>query len=210
MKVARFFSVIFAVLGTLLLVGSIVVCVFSLDAPAWIIEIPKQAVDCTDSFARNLNDGDLTAAAQLMYGQPNLGAEGTSADPETEIIWNAFLESISFEFTGKCYAADDGFARDASVTVLDISSVTQKLPERTQSLLKQRTASAQNMEEIYDNAGHFHEDLTKQVLQEAMQQALNQDAQTVIREVTVKLVNRDGKWWIVPDQTLLQAISGMA
>ena len=77
-------------------------------------------------------------------------------------------------------------------------------------MLKQRTASAQSMEEIYDNAGHFREDLTKQVLQEALQQALNQDAQTVIREVTVKLVNRDGKWWIVPDQTLLQAISGLA
>jgi len=31
----------------------------------------------------------------------------------------------------------------------------------------------------------------------------------ITREVTVKLINRDGKWWVVPDQALLQALSGI-
>jgi len=210
MKFARFFAVIFAVLGILLLVGSIGLCMFSLNAPVRILEIPQGAEACSDAFAQALDDGDLTAAARLIYGQPDLGAEGTPADPETAVIWDAFLESIVFEFTGNCYATQTGFARNASITVLDLESVTRKLPERTQSLVNQKISSAGNLGEIYDDNGQFHRELVDRILQEALQQALNQDAQTVTREVTVELISRDGAWWAVPDQLLLQALSGVA
>lgn len=210
MKVARFFAAIFAVLGCLLLVGSIGWCLLSLNAPVRVLEMPQGAVDCSDAFAQALNAGDLTEAAQMIYGQPDLGAEGTSADLETAQVWAAFLESISFEFTGKCYAAENGFARDASITVLDTASVTQKLPERTQALVNQRIKSAETLEEIYDEDGRFREELVTQILQEALHQSLTQDTHTVTRELTIKIINRDGAWWVVPDQALLQAITGLA
>lgn len=210
MKVARFFAVIFAVFGVILLLGSIGLCLFSLNAPVRVLEMPQAVAECADSFSQKLNDADITGAGRLMYGQPDLGAEGVSADPEAALVWDAFLSSISFEFTGKVYATENGFARDAAITTLDIASVTQKLPERTQSLVNQRIAAAGALEEIYDEAGHFRPELTQEILREALDQALSQDAQTVIREVTVKLVKRDGAWWVVPDQTLLRALSGLA
>ena len=210
MKIARFFSVIFAVLGAALLVGSIGLCLLSRDAQVHILEIPQGAVECSDAFADALDSGDLAAAAQLMYGQPDLGIDGEIADPETALVWEAFLDNMSFSFTGKCYAVENGFARDASVAVLDIASVTQKLPERAQSLVNQKIASAEELEEVYDEDGHFHQELAEEILRAALQQALSQDANVIHRDVTVKLVNRDGAWWVVPDQTLLQAISGLA
>ena len=48
------------------------------------------------------------------------------------------------------------------------------------------------------------------ILQQALQQCISQNDQNVILEVTVKLVNRDGAWWVVPDQALLHALSGLA
>ena len=210
MKVARFFSAIFAVFGSLLLVGSIGLCLLSLNAPVRVLEMPQGAVDCSDAFAQALNEGDLSGAARMIYGQPDLGAEGTSADGQTAQVWEAFLESISFEYTGKCYAVENGFARDASITVLDPASVTQKLPERTQALVNQRISSAGTLEELYDEDGRFREELVTQILNEALQQSLTQDAHTVTLEVTVKLVDRDGGWWVVPEQALLQALTGLA
>lgn len=210
MKIARFFAVIFAVLGSVLLVGSMGLFLLSRNAQVRVLEVPQGAVACADTFAEALDSGDLSAAAQLMYGQPDLGAEGTVADPETALVWDAFLENMSFTFTGKCYATENGFARDASVAVLDIASVTQKLPERTQSLVNQRIASAEKLDEIYDEEGHFHQELADEILNTALRQALAEDTQMIQRDVTVKLVNRDGSWWIVPDQTLLQTISGQA
>ena len=146
MKVARFFAAIFAVLGCLLLVGSIGWCLLSLNAPVRVLEMPQGAVDCSDAFAQALNAGDLTGAAQLIYGQPDLGAEGTSADLETAQVWAAFLESISFEFTGKCYAAENGFARDASITVY---------PEARHELLNELNAE----EVMADAVTFFHKQL---------------------------------------------------
>lgn len=210
MKIARFFAVIFGILGLLLLVGSIGLCLFSLKAPVRILELPQEAVNTSEAFAQALNDGDLTAAARYLYGQPDLGAEGNPADPETAAVWDAFLASMAFEYTGKCQAGDSGLYRTASVTTMDIASVTQKLPERAQSLVNQRIASAEELTEIYDESGSFRQELVEEILQQALQQSLTQDAQTLSREVTVKLINRDGKWWVVPDQALLQMLSGMA
>ena len=210
MKVARFFAYVFAVLGFLLLLGSIGLCLLSQNAPVRILELPQEAVRVSESFAQALNDGDLTAAAGYVYGQPDLGAEGAPADPETAAVWNAFLSSISFEYTGKCQVRDSVLFRTASVAVLDVAGVTEKLPERAQSLVNQKIASAESLTEVYDESGKFREELVGEILQQALQQSLSQDAGTVTREVTVKLINRDGKWWVVPDQALLQALSGMA
>ena len=210
MKIARLFSAVFAVLGSVLLAASLAVCLFSRNAPVRVLEIPQGAVDCSEAFAQALDSGDLSGAARLMYGQPDLGAEGTSADPETAMVWEAFLESISFEFTGKCYAVENGFARDASITTLDTASVTRKLGDRAQTLVNQKIASAGSLEEVYDENGNFRAELVQQILDAALGQALEQDAEHRIREVTVKLVNRDGAWWVVPDQALLQAVSGLA
>lgn len=210
MKVARFFAVIFAVLGVLLLLGSMGWILASRDAPVRVLEVPQGAVQCSEAFASALENGDLTAVAERMYGQPDLGIDGVISDPETALVWEAFLEQMRFSFTGKCYPVDNGFARDASIEVLDIARVTEKLPELTQTLINQKIASAERLEEIYDEAGRFHPELADQILREALQQALSQDPEVICRDVAVKLVNRDGAWWVVPDQMLLQTISGLA
>ena len=209
MKIARLFAYVFAVLGFLLLLGSFGLCLLSQNAPVRILELPQEAVQVSEAFAQALNDGDLTAAAQYVYGQPDLGVEGTPADPETAAVWNAFLSSISFEYTGKCRAEDSGLSRPAAVTVLDVAGVTEKLPERAQALVNQKIASAESLTEVYDESGSFREELVGQILQQALEQSLSQDAAAITREVTVKLINRDGKWWVVPDQALLQALSGI-
>lgn len=210
MKVARFFAVIFAVLGVLLLLGSMGWILASRDAQVRVLEVPQGAVQCSEAFASALENGDLAAAAERMYGQPDLGIDGAISDPETALVWEAFLEQMRFSFTGKCYPVDNGFARDASVEVLDVARVTEKLPELTQTLINQKIASAEKLEEIYDEAGRFHPELADQILREALQQALSQDTEVICRDVAVKLVNRDGAWWVIPDQTLLQTISGLA
>ena len=210
MKIARFFSVIFAVLGCVLLVGSMLLCLISRNDQVHVLEVPKGAVDCSDTFAGLLKGGDLAAAEKMIYGQPDLGLGKSISDPETAMVWDAFRSEISFSYTGKCYAVENGFARDATITTADITAALQKLPEYTQQLIDRKIASAARLEDIYDEDGHFHQELADQILQSALNQTMTQDVEMVSRDVTIKLVNRDGGWWVMPDQTLLQAISGLA
>lgn len=210
MKIARFFAIIFACIGAVLLIGSMGFFLWNRNADVRVLELPREAVVVSEDFAQALNDGDLEAAAQLMYGQPDLGVNQIPEDPETALLWDAFCSSIRMEFTGD-YAVEQGsLVRTGSISNLDVSAIVGKFPERVQALLDQRIASAQSLTEIYDEQNNFREELVDQVLREALQQTLAQDGETVTREVTLKLVNRDGRWWVVPHQNLLQILTGLA
>lgn len=208
MKAARFFSAVFAVLGSILMLGTTVLCLTCRSSEVKVKKLPQGAVTCSEELMEALAAGDFAAAGNLMYGQPELGAERGSAENVDGRIWNAFLDSVSYTFTGTCYPVDSGFAREADITTLDISSVTDAIGGRAYTLLTQRVEAAEEMSELYNDGNHFRQELVDEVLEEAALQALEQDARTVTSHVTIKLIRRDGQWWAVPDQALLQAISG--
>ena len=210
MKIARFFAVIFACIGTVLLVGSMGFFLLNRNAAVRVRELPGDAVSACESFVQALNDGDLETAAQLMYGQPDLGVGQIPADRESALVWEAFRSSLAVELTGEWVVEQSALVRTVSVTNLDVSSVLGKLPAQVQSLLDQKIAAAEDLSEIYNEHNAYREELVDQVLAEALQRVLTQDAQLVSREVTLKLVNRDGHWWVVPHQNLLQILTGLA
>ena len=75
-------------------------------------------------------------------------------------------------------------------------------------MLEERVAAAEDVSEIYDENNEYREELVMDVLYEAVEDALEEDARSMSMTVTVNLVFRDGKWWAVADEALLNAISG--
>lgn len=209
MKIARFFSYIFACIGAVLLLGSMGFFLWNRNAPVRILELPQEAVACSDAFVQALNEGNLEAASQLMYGQPDLGVSTVPENPETALLWEAFRDSIAVELKEEWTVEQGSFVRTCSITTLDVSVVVGKLREQVQAVLDQRIASAQNLAEIYDAQNNYREELIEQVIQEALQQVMTQNAESMTRDVTLKLVNRDGHWWVVPHQNLLQILTGL-
>lgn len=208
MKIAKFFSALFLGLGMILMLLTAAVSFWFLDADVKIVDLPQEAAACAENFAAALSRGDLEGAGQLIYGQPSLGAAGEPEDATGTLVWDAYVNSLSFAYTGQCYATDSGIFRDADVTALDVSSVTGRLAERAHTLLTARVEAAEDMTELYDEENNFREDLVDEVLREAVAQALAEDAKTVTGHVTVKLVRDQDQWWVVPDTALLETISG--
>lgn len=208
MKIAKFFAGIFGCLGTLLLAGSIGLCLFSLDAPVRVTEMPEGAVACSEQLAQAISEKDYAAVESCIYGQPKLGMEETIEETMVFEIWNVFENNLTFSWQGECYMKDTAVCRDAVVTYLEVASITQNLPTRAHTLLTQRVEAATDMAELYDDGGEFREDLLTQVLYEALDQACLEDARFATQTVTVELVHRDGQWWAVPDGALLTALSG--
>lgn len=208
MKIARVFSVVFGIIGAVLMLGTVVLCLISLDAPVRMAEVPEAAVACSEEMMEALAAGDFAAAAGFLYGQPDLGVDHAPTDVIGEMVWNAFTDSISYEFAGECYATDSGIFRDVTITALEIPSVTENLQTRAQALLTEKMEAAEDMTELYDEENNFREALIDQTLREAAEQAIREDARTVTRDVTLKLIHRDDRWWAVPDQALLQTIAG--
>lgn len=209
MKVARFFAVIFAVIGVVIMLVSAVICFASIDSSVKILENPTGAVQCSDELMNAVNGGDFPALEQLIYGQPELEADGAPAGNYAQTVWEYYADSMSFAYTSKLYLLDADLARDGSVTTLDLERLSECVASRAKILLEAKVASATDMKELYAEDGAFRPELVAQVMQEALQSALSEDIRTVTQDVTVRLIYRDGQWWAVPDQRFLKAISGI-
>lgn len=167
-------------------------------------EAEAQAQALMDAVAR----GDYATAEKLILGNPKLGVDRDPADAVGVMIWNAFVESYSYEMVGDSFATDSGIAQNVKVSYLDIGSVTKNLRERSQILLEARVAEAEDVDEIYDENNEYKEEFVMEVLKDAVTDALKEDAQMTGAEFTLNLVYRDGNWVVVSDSALLAAISG--
>lgn len=208
MKKNTLIAMPFALIGIVLLVASLLVCLVSLNAPAIMVGTPKAAQVCAQNLLDAVSEGDYTTASQYLYGQPQLGVDREPAEQTGQMLWDAFVDSFTYELTGGCYATPNGVALNVAITSLDISSVGNTLADRMEALLTARMEEQGEISEIYDENGDFQDALIQKILKQAFKEALEKDAQITTQEVAVNLTYQDGRWWIVPDQALLQAISG--
>ena len=169
---------------------------------------PEAAIQQVTGMMEAVCEGDYDKAGTYLLGSPSLGV---AAPPESALgvlLWDAFLDSTDFELVGDCYTTDVGVAQNVSFVYMDPVSVTANLRERSQALLNQRVENATDVSEIYDENNEYRESVVMEVLQEAAQAALLEDAKTVTVSLTVNLKYLDGTWWIVADEALLDAFSG--
>ena len=209
LKVARFFALIFAILGVVLMLGTVFLAFTSLDKPVGIMQNPDGALLCSEQLQECLNGGDLAGAGKLMYGQPSFGTDAAPQDGYSAMLWNAYVEGISFTYTGNLYLLDSELARDGVLTVLNVPELMESVQTRARALLDQKVASTEDSAVIYDEAGNLRSEVADQILQEAVRQALEQDVSYVSRNVTVRVIRRNDGWWILPDQTFQKTLSGL-
>lgn len=208
MKFSKFMAVLFGMLGIALAVFTVRLGFRALDAKPQLVRAPEAARAQAEAMLEAVCEGDFASAGQMLQGQPSLGAGRPAGDAAGQLVWDAFMDSLSYEFSGACYATDSGVAWDVRLTGLDISSVTEVLRDRSQTLLAQRVAQAENISEIYDENNDYREDFVMDVLLDAVAAALEEDAEYITKDITLNLVYLQGQWWIVPEDGLLEAISG--
>ena len=187
-------SLTFAILGLCILVGTAYFCLTSLNGNAIMVKTPEAAQLCSENLMSAIENGDFQTASGYLYGQVDLGVNREPAGQLGARLWNAFEDSITYEFIGDCYATSTGAARDVWITTLDPASVNSHLSQRAEELAETMDTEA--------------EDFMDQLLLDALEEALKKDATTVTRKIQLNLVYQNGQWWVVPDAALIQAISG--
>lgn len=206
MKVARVFSVVFGIVGVVLMLGTAVLCFGSLDAPVR-AEVPQAVKDCAAEMAQTLSEGDLTAVEEQLYGNPKLGAD-RELTGEAAAVWEIFRKGISCELTSEVYVSGSSFAVDASITVPKMESITDSVADHARTLLDERIAAAERMDELYDENGDFHREIVDAVMAKAVELSLAEEPEMLNCAITFGFVCQGTQWYVVPDTALLQALSG--
>lgn len=188
MKPSKVFSSLFFVLGTVLLIVSIVGCLLLRNMETKGQSVPQGAEAVGEQFAAAISGGDLEGAASLIYGQPDLGTAVPFESAAAGQIWESFRESISCE-GGACYWEGTTLYQDVTLSYLDVPGV-----------MKNITSLAKAGEEDADRDAD-------QRLLEAVEKAVAQGQQTAVQG-KLRLMEDGGSWYVIPDKTVLSAISG--
>lgn len=208
MRVSKGFSVLFGFLGVLLAAAVLAVCVLNRNAEPRMLLAPEGAARCADALLSSICSGDYEGASAYLVGNPALTSGQQMETEVAEQIWDAFTGSLQYELVGSCYAVDSGVAQNVKLRYLEIPSVTENLKQRAGQMLEQRVEAAQTMAEVYDDSHEYREDFVKLVLQDAVSAAIAEDGRYAEQSLTLKLVCDRGQWLVVPDEALLNAISG--
>lgn len=192
----KLFSGLFAVVGTILMAGTVVLCLFSLNATPKILEFPQEATRTVQAFATALSQGDLDSAGSFLYGQPQLTADATWDDDTKNQIWQVYLSSFSCTPAKEPQATDEGIDWTVQLTMLDISAFLDTWQQ-------QANAEISALDE--DSTAQLQD-----ILNQSLSQTLTAEHSTVSQEITLHLIYRENQWWISPDSALLQILSGQA
>ena len=208
MKLSRVIGALFGVAGVCAAALCVHLAFDKMHASPELVEQPESARGQVEILMEAVSNNDYATAGSVIQGNPVFGADREPADRVSALIWDAFVESVSYELVGELYATDSGVALDIMISALDIDSVTVNLRQRAQTLLEQRIAEAEDTDQIYDENNEYREDFVMGALRDAAKDALREDADTISWEITLNLIYEDGQWWVMPESQLLQAISG--
>lgn len=212
-------GIVSAVFSTLLSVLFFVVGVCATGAAVWLganyanaqpimLAPPESAKACLVTMLDAVCEGDFQGASRQILGTPDLGADAEPEDPVGVLLWESLLQSMEYRLEGDCYTTDEGLAQDIVITCLDLTSITENLRARSQAIMEQRVAEAEDTSEIYDENNEYREDFVVGVLADTVRDALTEDARTTTVSLTVNLKYQNDQWWVVADSALLDAISG--
>ena len=200
-------SAVFAFVGTVLLVGSIVTSFAALNKPAKAVKPTREANDFAQLVLGALEDGDFTAVEGYLYGKPSLGLDREPATAEGKLIWNAYRDSIAVTVDENCYGEGTNIYQTAQVSAMDIPAALSRLDSEAAALLNQRLETAEEPAALLDENGEVPQTLKDELRTQALTQVLS-DAKTVTTQITFQLIEKDGQWWALPDQALLDVLSG--
>lgn len=206
--IKKLLSLIFIIIGIAAAVAAVNLGLTNKDADPVLLVPPEEAKLQVVGLMDAVCAGDFAEASTYLQGQPDLGVDREASDPVGVLIWNAFCDSMSYELVGQCYATEAGLSQNVTMTCMDVTSVTAVLKDRSQALLEQRVEEAENLEDVYDEKLQYREDFVMDVLYDAAETALKEDAKTITTELTLNLSYQNEQWWIAADRELLDAISG--
>ena len=200
--------IIFTVIGLCFSAGIVYIASNYANQPPILLSQPQEAQDNVVSMMDCLCAGNFSGASQYILGTPDFGAESQPKDVVGVLIWDAYIDSMSYELVDACYATDAGLAQKIRFTYLDIPSITANLKETSGQMLEARVETAADITEVYNENLEYREDVVMEVLHEAAVSVIEQSSQTVSVDIIVTLINQNGHWWIVSDTAFMDSIFG--
>ena len=166
MKSCKIFSALFALLGICAAAAGIYLSLHFRETGPMLVKPSESAEAQVHGLMYAVKENQFDRVGDMLYGQPDIGADRLPTEDVGTLLWEAFLDSLRYELDGEFYATESGVARNMTVTTLDVASVTDVLRDRAQTMLQDRVAHTADADDVYDQnngylSDHHQPDLRK-------------------------------------------------
>ena len=166
-----------------------------------VVNAVEETLDCVRS-------GDYNALGQMLYSAPDLGEAPTATDDLESLILLTFLNSIQYQIGSEIRTSDSGVSVDVHITCMDISALSSAMQEIVPDLMNKIANEKGDEKLVYDENHNYREDFIDQVLRTAAELVLADAPQTMDRDLTLELVQSNGRWQVVPTDAFVKLLSG--
>lgn len=206
MKRTNVLSALFGVLFVLLLAATAVLAVSARSSSPVVAGALERAEVRTEALMDAICAGDYQAAEKLISGRPELESDRDPSNPLSGVLWEAYVESLSYEFRGDCYYDDYGVYRDVTVTLLDISAVMEQVQSRSAMILSAKAIA--DPKAAYDENGGYRREFVLQALAEEAEKLVGRQSYRTTWDLTLQLTGQNGRWVVRQDRALMNLIAG--
>ncbi len=172
------------------------------------VDLDPEAEDTARALMESIGCGDLEKAGAYILGTPQFTVPDRNQETVESLLWQYYYDHLSYTLDGNLYPGKRGLSQDVTVTLPDLKALTERMGELAPELLTERIEAADSMEEVYDDQGGYRQDVTDRVILEAAKKALETPVETSQESLTLQLCYVNGQWWVRPDQSLLDVLSG--
>ena len=166
---------------------------------------PQEAVT---GFFDNLVSGDYEKAYTYLSNYSSLGLENEPDSEEGKLIYDALKKSYSYAI--KEDPVEDKLNATQKITFryLDLAAVEEDAQGRVDGILNDIVQSRPRTE-VYDSNDRYLESVTDEVYRTAISDAVaNAQNHYKTSDMTINVVYEDGRWLMVADDVLLNALLG--
>lgn len=206
MKSTKILSVLFGLLFIPLLIGTVYLAVSARNAAPLLVSSMTDAQGQTQALMDAVCSRDYAAAEELLSGDLTLTPDREPTNTLSKTLWDAYGNTLSYEFRGDCYATDYGLFRDVTVTFLDIPSIMADIQSHSAVLLANKAIA--DPSNAYEADGSYREDFVLNALAEEASLLTDSDAYLITRNLTLHLVGDGSQWLIQADQSLMTVLAG--
>lgn len=202
-------SGVFLTLGLVILGLAAFLAFTGRNAPVRLLTVPQKAQSRTEELMQALSEGNWSGASAFLYGSPALEDNPTLDTLVAEELYTAYRTGLQYSFLGDCEADGTGLSRSVQVTVPDIPAILEELEPRFRQTLSQRAEAEKETRPVYDDGGNYQEAYLMSVLADTARELLaEENLPTRTQTLKLNLVCRDGQWYVLPDQALMNLLSG--
>lgn len=205
----RLWKIGFGVLTAVLAAATVYLSFAARSTAPIVLEGSREALAAVQAMLEDVKTGDAEKISSHFVSGTDLKEYYQLQNPAANRLISYVWDNLEAEILSDAYAESGALAVDVKVTAPDAAALAQQMQKLAAPLLNAAVDEAENVDAIMGEDNQYQESFLQEVLLKAVD-AATAFAAAKEQSFTVHVQCREGQWEILPEDGIINALSGWA